>query len=245
MFSRVGAKSAVVLAVTGIGIVISSPALAHVGVSADEVEAGTSTSLTFRYGHGCDESPTNSLRFEVPEGVNDAIPYTHPGWDISIENADLAEPVMSAHGDEITERPAVITFTARDGFEVPGGVRDEVTLGFTAPEQTGQLFFKVIQGCTEGSNDWIEEWDGTGTEPEHPAPSVMVVPATGESGGDEHGASDDDEHEDPPATTIVDGADDSTGDNGSSNGLATIGIVLGALGVGVGGTALATNRKRN
>lgn len=255
MLSRVGAKAVTALAVAGIAVAISSTASAHIGVSADEVAAGASTSLTFRYSHGCGESPTNSLRFEIPEGINNAIPYNHPGWDITVENVELAEPITSGHGEEVTERPAVITFTARDGFEVPAhGIRDEVTIGFTAPEELGQLFFKVIQGCLEGSNDWIEEWDGAGTEPEHPAPSVMVVAATGES--DDSGHEPDEEasgssteasgHDEAPGTTIASGDDDDDGDDdGNSNGLAIVGIVLGALGIGVGGTALATSRKRS
>ena len=89
---------------------------------------------------------------------------------------------------------------------MPSGVKDTMSLSFTAPEAPGQLFFEVIQGCEVGSNDWIDEWDGTGEEPERPAPSVMVVAA---AGGD---------------------------DDGSSNGLAIAGIVLGAAGLGVGGT---------
>ena len=153
---------------------------AHVGVDQDEIEAGSSATLGFSFSHGCEDSPTTSMSFQVPEGVNNAVPLAHAGWDIEVEREELAEPIESAHGDPITDRPAVITFTAREGFIVPSGVKDTMSLSFTAPEAPGQLFFKVIQGCEVGSNDWIDEWDGTGEEPESPAPSVMVVAATGE-----------------------------------------------------------------
>ena len=158
---------------------------AHVGVDQDEIEAGSSATLGFSFSHGCEDSPTTSMSFQIPEGVNNAVPLAHAGWDIEVEREELAEPIESAHGDPITDRPAVITFTAREGFIVPSGVKDTMSLSFTAPEAPGQLFFKVIQGCEVGSNDWIDEWDGTGEEPESPAPSVMVVAATGGDAGED------------------------------------------------------------
>ena len=215
---------------------------AHVGVDQDEIEAGSSATLGFSFSHGCEDSPTTSMSFQIPEGVNNAVPLAHAGWDIEVEREELAEPIESAHGDPITDRPAVITFTAREGFIVPSGVKDTMSLSFTAPEAPGQLFFKVIQGCEVGSNDWIDEWDGTGEEPESPAPSVMVVAATGEDAtGSTAPATT--TGSDAPATTVAvddDGGDD---DDGSSNGLAIAGIVLGAAGLGVGGTALVRSRK--
>lgn len=257
----VGRRTAMVVASAGAicaGVMIAAPALAHVGVSEDEVVAGGSTSLSFSFGHGCEESPTNSMKFQVPDGIVDAVPQVHAGWDIEIEREELAEPVESAHGGEVTERPAVITFTAREGFEVPSGQRDAMTLNFTAPETEGQLFFPVIQGCVEGTNDWIAQWDGTGAEPDNPAPSVMVVAGSGE---DEHGHDADGEATAEEAgvteTTIgeagvtdaeTSGADAGTAegnDDESSNALAIAGVVLGAAGLGVGGTALAKSRRRD
>lgn len=232
----VGAKLVRVLAALGaVGAVmaVGAPVSAHVGIDKDEIEAGVATPVSFSFSHGCEESPTNSLRFEIPDGVNRAVPQAHPGWDIAIETEELAEPIQPAHGDPITERPAIVTFTARDGFEVSNGVRDTVTITVTAPEEEGLLHFKVIQGCVEGSNDWIDEWDGTGEEPESPAPSVMVVAAAGDGDGDGHGG-------EVEAT-----ADDDTSSDGGSNALAITGIVLGAAGLGVGGTALVATRKRS
>jgi uncharacterized protein YcnI len=223
-------------------------ASAHVGVSQDEVVAGEATTLTFTYSHGCGESPTNSLRFQVPAGVNNAVPSTRPGWDIEVEREELDAPMESAHGDPITDRPAIITFTAREGFEVPSGVKDAVSISFTAPEETGTLSFKVIQGCVEGSNDWIEEWDGTGAEPDHPAPSVEVVTAfaTGDDAADDPtvptSAPADDESTPSAAPADLAPVADSTDDD--SNGLAIAGVILGVVGIGVGGFALLLARRR-
>jgi uncharacterized protein YcnI len=224
-------------------------ALAHVGVDKDEVEAGSSTSLGFSFSHGCEESPTNSMSFQIPEGVYDAVPQVHAGWDIEVEREDLAEPVEGAHGQEITDRASVITFTAREGFDVPNGQKDTFVLSFTAPEQEGPLSFPVIQGCVEGTNDWIEAWDGTGAEPESPAPFVTVVAG---SGGDDH--------EEGTETTVATGGDDTVvettvasgggddgddgDDDGGSNALAITGVVLGAAGLGLGGVAFARSGRK-
>src|SRR5690606_13393407 len=148
--------------IAGAVIAVASPVSAHVGVDADEIEAGAATPLGCSFSHGCGDEPTTSLRFEIPATVHQAVPQAHAGWDVEIETEELAEPVEGAHGSTITERPAIISFTARDGFAVPNGVRDTVTITVTAPEDEGLLHFKVIQGCGDVSNDWIEEWDGTG-----------------------------------------------------------------------------------
>lgn len=227
-------------------LLYGSSVSAHVGVDKDEIVAGESTTVSFSVTHGCGDSPTNSMKFQVPDGVDNAVPQVHPGWDITVERAELDEPIESGHGDPVTDRPAVITFTARDGNEVPSGQRDTFTLSFRAPETEGQLFFPVVQGCVAGEHAWIAQWDGTGSEPDSPAPSVMVV--AGSSGTDDHGDETETETRASTVTTsIVTSSIGDTatgGDDGgsSSNGLAIAGIVVGALGLGTGGLALARSR---
>jgi uncharacterized protein YcnI len=210
----------------GVVLALGGPAAAHVGVDKNEIVAGASTTLSFSISHGCGDSPTTSMRFQIPEGVNNAMPQVHPGWEIEVERAELPEPIESAHGDPITDRPAVISFTAGAGNAVPNGQRDTFSITFTAPETTGALSFPVIQGCEDGVNEWIEAWDGTGTEPESPAPYVMVVAAESEGGGGEVAAP-------------------SNGDGGgSSDALAIVGIVVGAVGLVVAVVALTRTRSR-
>jgi len=250
------AAAAALLGGAVLGVVgVASSASAHVGVDLEEIVAGESTSLGFSFGHGCQGSPTNRLAIQVPDGIVNAQPHAHPGWDIAVEREDLAEPAVIGHGQEVTDRPAVITFTARAGEEVPDGIRDTVRLSFTAPEAEGRLVFKVVQGCVEGESAWIDEWDGTGEEPEHLAPSVMVVAAAAgddaEEGG--HGSATTDLR---PAVSDATGADGSAGggaaggaleddageDGGDGDGLAIAALVVGGLGLVAGGAALARSR---
>jgi uncharacterized protein YcnI len=221
-------------------VLAAGSAAAHISPDKSEVPAGGFTSLTFTVPHGCEESPTTTLAFQVPEGILNAAPQVHPGWDIEVEQEALAEPVEGSHGEEITERPGVITFTAQEGNALSPHFRDTFTIGFQAPDAAGEtLFWPIIQTCEEGETAWIEEWDGEGEEPEHPAPSVAVVAAS----GDGHGASDGGDDDDGEVTPVdTEAAASVSDDDGGSDGLAIAALVVGALGVVVGGLALTRTR---
>jgi periplasmic copper chaperone A len=219
--SRIAGGAAIAVAAA---LAFGGPSLsAHIGTDMDEVAAGASTTLTFSIGHGCEESPTTSMRFQIPESVLNAAPVVKPGWSIEVEKQELSTPVDAGHGGQQTERTSTITFTAHEGSAVENGFRDNFTLAFAAPDDEGRLFFKVIQGCTEGETAWIDEWDGTGDEPEHPAPSIMVVAATADEGSDGAGV----------ATQT---------DDDDSKGLAIVALVVGALGLAVGAAAIFRGR---
>jgi uncharacterized protein YcnI len=226
----------------GVLALLAAPAAAHITPDKDEVAAGSYNTVTLSVGHGCDESPTKQLVIEVPEGLNTVTPQVHTGWDITIQKEALTTPVTDAHGEELTERMASVTITAKPGNELPDGFRDTFTLGFKTPETPGEyMFFKTVQKCAVGETPWIEEYTGEGEEPEHPAPVVKIGPA--EEEGHDDGATE---------TTVAGGdgegesaaGDGSADDDDSSNGLGIAGIVLGGLGLITGGAALATTRKK-
>ena len=156
------------------------------GTSADEVAAGDTIAFGLTIGHGCEDSPTTAVSIQIPDGVNNAQPFAHAGWTATSEVEALDPPVTTAHGEELTERVAVITFTASEGNALPHDVRDTFTVNFAAPDTPGEtLYFKTIQTCEVGENAWIDEWDGEGEEPESPAPSILVTEAAAEGGHDE------------------------------------------------------------
>lgn len=197
--------------------------------------------------NGRDGSPTGKVEVQVPEALTTAGPYVVAGWTAETTTETLPEPIDDGHGGQLTERDAVITWTAEPGNELIDGQRLNFGIGFQAPEEVGEvLYFKTIQTCDEGTAEWLTEWDGEGEEPEAPAPAVLVV----EGSGDGHGgdaADDETADEESTETTEVaaepvsstDGGDD--GD--SSQGLAVAGLVAGLAGLGLGGTAFAKTRK--
>lgn len=239
------AAAAIATTTLGIGLLGVGTASAHVYTETEEVPAGGSQTIDLVVPHGCEAEATNKVEVQLPASVISASPVVQPGWTAEVTKETLDTPVTDAHGNEVTERTAQISWTARDGFELPDGQIQLFGVRFTAPDEVGEtLFFKTIQTCDNGESAWIEEWDGTGDEPDKPAPSVKVAAA--EEGG--HGGGSDDTTattaagDSGPATDAGSTGDDD-GDDGSSNGLAIGALVVGLAGLGVGGTALAKSKK--
>lgn len=242
------ARGAAAAVTTALALALSTAtAAAHIGTSEDEVAAGSTTALGLSVGHGCEDSPTTSVAFQIPDGVNNAQPFAHPGWTVESETETLSPPVTTSHGEEVTERVAVITFTAAAGNALPHDVRDTFTINFTAPDTPGEtLWFKTIQSCETGENAWIEEWDGEGEEPEKLAPSVVVGEPAAAGGHDEETTETTEASHDEEATDTTEVAGTPASDDGDSddgNGLGIAALVVGGLGLATGGTALARSRK--
>ena len=236
----------------GLGVLLAgaAPASAHVSPTPSEVPAGGFTAVGLTVGHGCEESPTTSVQIQVPETILNVTPAIVPGWDVEVATEPLDEPVEGSHGEQITERESMVTYTAQAGNELPDGFRQTYTIGFQAPDAEGEyLFFKTIQICAEGQTEWIEEYTGEGEEPEHPSPAVLVTAAQGG-----HGAEEPEDEEETTETTEApaEGADEeaaagdtasSSDDDSSSNGLAVAGLIAGLGGLALGGIALSRSGK--
>jgi uncharacterized protein YcnI len=131
-------------------------ALAHVVLQEGAAAANASYRATFRVGHGCDAEPTTAMRITIPAGFNGAQPMPKAGWTVSTKVGPLATP-YEMHGTKYTEGVLEITWTAK-GLEnaLPAAYYDEFVMRGTTPAKPGPLWFKVVQSCPKGSNDWIE-----------------------------------------------------------------------------------------
>ena len=201
-----------------------------------DTSAGAYTVLTFAAGHGCEGSPTTSITIQVPEPINSVTPTRNPLYDVDKKIEQLAEPITDAHGNEITERVAEVTYTAKS--PLPEGYRDSWELSLQLPDTPGEtLTFPVVQACEEGENPWTEvPAEGQDAEElDFPAPTVTIT----ESSGDGHGAAETVTESDAAADPEASEKDD------DSNALGVVGLVVGAVGVIVGGTALARTRKQS
>jgi uncharacterized protein YcnI len=193
--------------------------------------------------HGCEESPTKKLAIQIPESIVEVVPEVHPGWKIETKEEPLETPVTAEDGDEITEHVSEVTFTAERGHELDPHQMDKFTINVGAPDTPGEtLLFKTVQTCVEGEVPWIEEWDGQGEEPEHPAPAVVIGESTGgdEHGGEEAAAAGDDSGGDETAAADTTAA---TSDQSDETGLAVAGIVIGVLGLVTAVFAVLRSRK--
>jgi periplasmic copper chaperone A len=229
------AAAAVVLLTSGV-------ASAHVTISPGEGAAGSFGVFTASVGHGCDGSPTTTITIQLPEQLLAITPTRNPLWDVEKVMEELAEPVTDAHGNEITERVSQVVYTAKD--PLPDGYRDAFELQFQVPDVVGEtLVFPVVQACEKGETAWVETAEEGAEEPEHPAPTVTVLPADegGGHGGDEASA----EEASAETEEAAPAAAETTSDEGDSNTLGYIGLIAGLLGLAAGAAALVQVRQKS
>ena len=160
------------LLLAGFAASIAGPALAHPVFAQPEAAAGSHWAGELRLGHGCDGSPTTSLRVEIPEALVVVRAQPKPGWTLEIEREPLPESLAGEGGRMITERVTAVTWTGRlpdDQFDVFG-------LAARLPETPGPLAFDVIQTCETGVVAWNETAGPDGARPAHP-PAVLRLRA--------------------------------------------------------------------
>ncbi|OJV32330.1 MAG: nuclear export factor GLE1 [Sphingomonas sp. 67-36] len=131
--------------------VLSSAADAHIVFAEPEAPAGGYHAGFLRVTHGCGDSPTRSIRVEIPESVVSARPQPKPGWTLAIERQPLKTPVKGEGGALITERVSAITWTG----DLPADQFDQFGVMMKLPATAGALYFRTVQRCATGSNDWV------------------------------------------------------------------------------------------
>lgn len=167
----------------GAALTIGVPlaASAHVHVGPEDIPAGTTSTLTFTFQHGCDDSPTTALVFDVPDAVSVATPIVQGGWTIARELGDDGLPTR-------------ITYTADAPIEP--GLKASVSMDVLLADETANtsVAFPITQVCVEGQTAWTDVADA-GVDPETleaPAPLVAVGAVAPEPGERDHGAAGDD-----------------------------------------------------
>jgi uncharacterized protein YcnI len=128
-------------------------ASAHVDPDPIAIQAGTAATVAFKVEHGCDGSPTNSMKFQIPDGVTDAAGVAKDGWTATLTGNTLEFAGGPLGPDE----------------------EDHFDISFTAPATEGDISFPVIQTCEQGEIAWIEPMVEGAEEPEHPAPTIKVT----------------------------------------------------------------------
>jgi uncharacterized protein YcnI len=230
----------------GLLLATAGAASAHVTASPGESAAGGYTVLDFGVPHGCDGSPTTAVAIQIPEGVTSVKPTVVAGWKIDIDMETLATPLDDGHGGKITERTASVTYTAT-AEPLDDAYRQVFPVSMKMPDEAGTtLAFPVVQTCVQGETAWITVPEEGKAEPEHPAPVVVLTAASGDGHGSTTDTSNDEGgSDDAPANGTGDDGSTSEGDSddGSSNGLAAAALVVGGLGLGAGGLALARSRR--
>jgi uncharacterized protein YcnI len=157
----------------------ASAVFAHVVLEDQTALAGRSYKAVLKVGHGCEGSPTTAMRVTIPAGFTGAKPMPKAGWRLDIKTVKLAVPYDS-YGKQITEDVSEITWTAssKDSY-LPDGHYDEFVLRGGLPKKDGVMWFKVLQSCEKGANDW-SQIPAAGVDPhslKSPAAQLEIIPS--------------------------------------------------------------------
>lgn len=147
-----------------------------------------------------------------------------PGWTATMVTAPLNPPV-ERNGRTITETVRTVTWTADPGARIGPGEFLEFPLSLgPLPTDTDRLVLPAVQTYDDGEVVAWNEPPVEGAEPQRPAPVVALVPAVEED-------------------AAVSGTGTAATSDPTARWLGGGGLLLGALGLGLGAGALIRTRR--
>ncbi len=221
----------IVVAVLIAALAIPALAAAHVTLQPKEVPAGGFSRFDVRVPNETDDTATEKVEVEMPDGFAFASYEPVAGWTVEIKMEKPDQPIES-HGEEINEQVATVTWTADDPEAAiqPGQFRDfGLSVGIPESAQPGDtLTFPALQTYDDGE---VVRWIGP-PDADEPAPTVAVTEPVGE----EHAEPAADEEATESSAEVDDGDEDE--DEGAPTWLVIAALVLGAAGLLTGVAAL-------
>ena len=212
------------------------PALAHVTVSSPGATQGGFGVLTFRMPNETDNANANELKVQLPadQPLASVSVKPQPGWSYTVTRAKLAQPITDDDGNQVTDYPSVVDWKATGGGIKPGEY-NEFQLSVGPLPKADSMTFKALQTYSNGETvSWIEvPAAGSSDEPEHPAPTLKLAPAsdTGVTAPTTNTAA--------PASTSGDVAS-----SGSVTGAYVVGGIALVAGLAALGIAVSGRRRR-
>ena len=155
-------------------------AAAHASLEQETAISGSSYRGVLRITHGCNGSPTVTVRVRLPEGVTRTKPMPKPGWQLETVIVKL-ETSYERNDALITEDVAELIWS---GGSLPDDFFDEFVFRADLPETDEEktLYFRTVQECENGEfHRWIEI-PGPGEISDdfrEPAPALILLPGEG------------------------------------------------------------------
>lgn len=235
------------LAVAGaaaLALLTSGVAAAHVTAQPGQASKGSYAKVAFRVPDESDTAGTVKLQVTLP--TDHPVPSVRtspmPGWTTTLAKIPLNPPIKTDDGT-VNEAVHTITWTAQPGVRLGPDEFADFTVDMGAlPDNTDTLVMPAVQTYDDGT---VVSWDQVrapgAPEPEHPAPVLRLVDGPG-------GASNTDAASQSMATSAGPGGADSPaqaggGSDNTARWLGGAGLVLGALGLGLGIGAVTRVRR--
>lgn len=221
------------------GLLGAGVASAHVtaNVLGSEPQQGGYGAITFRVPNEEENAATVKVEIDFkPKYAISSVRYQPiPGWTAEVTKTPLPAPVKNGKGLDVTEAVTKVVFTAQPGTKIGPGETQYQDFGITAGSlpAVDELVLPAIQTYDNGT---VVAWDQVqaagAEEPEHPAPTVSLAAAS--ASGDSH-------HAKTAAAQAA--AEESASTDDTARWLGGAGLVVGALGLGVGAGAVLRSRK--
>ncbi|MEV4077117.1 YcnI family protein [Nonomuraea fuscirosea] len=229
--SFVRRAATVLAATTALTAGLALPALAHVTIQPGTAEAGGFTKVAFRVPNERDDASTTKIEVSFPADHPLAFVSVKPvpGWKVKVTEGKLPAPVKTEYGDL---EEAVTKVVWSGGKIAPGEFQEfEVSMG-QLPKDVDSLVFPTKQTYSGGEVvDWSDAPKTDGTEAEHPAPLLKLVPAADEGAAAATTAPAVAPSVSPVAAGTASSSDSS---DGTARLLGGAGLVVGIVGVVVG-----------
>ena len=227
--SRPAAGGAGALLTAALVLGAALPASAHVRVVPDTTTPGSYALLTFRVPNEDPTARTTRVTLTLP--TTDPFPAVSvqplAGWDATVTDAALPQPVVDDEGATLTRAPHTVTWTARPGQGIGRDQLQLFVLSVGPLPKAGTVLIPATQTYSDGTVvDWDQPTPAGGAEPEHPAPAFTVgTAASAATRPDVRAAA-------VPTT------------DGTARWLGGAGLVVGAVGLLVGALGLTAARRR-
>lgn len=232
------------LLLTAVALAVPTSAQAHVSLHPNTIPAGAFATLDVRVPGEQEGAHVTKVDTLFPPGFTGVDYENVPGWKVHIIETKLTTPITE-YGETIDTQVSQIVWTWTGPLgEVNNGQFIQFPLSLAIPAKaTGKaLEFRTVQTYSNGQ---IVHWIDSSLSAEHPAPRINITakggsiediageeagPAPGQTAGT--GQSAQAPHQTVTATTT-----------GASKTLGITALILGALGLIAGLTALAASRR--
>lgn len=223
--------------VTATGLLVltaAGVASAHVTAhSPDTLTQGSFAEVVFRVPD--EEATAHTVKMEVDFSATKPVPGVSikrvPGWTAQVTMMKLPKPVNTSK-ETITDAVKSITWTAPAGGGIAPGEFEEFPVTIEGLPETAKMVMPTIQTYDNGDVvRWIQVPAAGQPEPEHPAPSLDLA-ASGATDSAATAAA-------PAANATPEAAPAASSSDGTARWLGGIGIVVAAVGCGIGIGAFA------
>lgn len=171
---------AAVAAAALLGAATASGASAHVRVHADSTQSGSFAQLTFRVPTESDTASTTKVEVTLPQDTPFLFVSTKPvpGWSATVTEQPLPTPV-TVSGTTLTRAVRTVTWQSQAGAGIGPGQYQDFDISAGPLPAAGTVLLPATQTYSDGSVvTWDQPTPAGGSEPEHPAPSLVVAAAT-------------------------------------------------------------------